>query len=209
VLDSYSDRARTVLSIATSEARSLDHPQVGTEHLLLGLLSEETGRSAELLRTAGVTLPAARHMVAEVVGTTASVSSAELPFTARAHRALDRAARFSRQDRAQEVDAEHILLGVLDVEGLACQVLRRLGADMSYIQDALTIGRSEVAPVNAEPMPATEAAVVPLRCPSCRGALDGALAERTMDLRSETAEARQISVVYCTACGTALGVTLP
>jgi ATP-dependent Clp protease ATP-binding subunit ClpA len=207
VLENYSEGARIVVSVATSEARGLGHVQVGTEHLLLGLLSDGTGSSAELLTSTGVTLPAARHMVAEVVGTTGSPVGDELPYTARAQRALERAARFSRQERAQHVEAEHVLLGVLDVEGLACQVLRRLGVDMTYLRESTTNARTEPLPVKADPPPVIDAVL--LRCSSCGGALDTTLGERIVQVRDEATDEQRkpVAIIYCTACGTALGVT--
>ena len=49
------------------EARALDHIRVGTEHLLLGLLADDAGDAAEVLRAAGANLTAARHKVVEAV----------------------------------------------------------------------------------------------------------------------------------------------
>ncbi len=148
-------------------------------------------------------------MVAEVVGTTDSVGGSELPFTARAQRALERAARFSRQSRAHEVDTEHVLLGVLDVEGLACQVLRRLDVDMAYLQGALTDRAEEPIPDQTEPAPP---AVMTARvcCPSCQVALDdNTVAEHVVHPRQEGHTAKPVALIYCTSCGTALGAARP
>lgn len=194
------------MSIAGSEARGLDHGRIGTEHLLLGLLSEEAGESAELLRSAGATLPAARHMVVELVGTTAPPTRAELAYTPRAQRALERAARFSRQERSQLVDVEHVLLGVLDVEGLACQVLRRLGADIGQLRDALS-DSGEADSDETEPA-AAEAAVEPC-CSSCGQALGTTLGERVINTGRGDGTASKVAVIFCTACGATLGVTRP
>ena len=66
VLENYSSPAQHVVSLATAEARRVGHPSVGTEHLLLGLLSGENGVAAVLLRSAGASLAAARHKATEV-----------------------------------------------------------------------------------------------------------------------------------------------
>ena len=81
MLENFSLRAQRVVSMAMSEARRLDHPHVGTEHLLLGVLSDDDGEPAEVLRAAGASLAAARHKVAEASGVgTGSSNSEALPF---------------------------------------------------------------------------------------------------------------------------------
>ncbi len=139
------------------EARTLDHPRVGTEHLLLGLLSDDDGEPADVLRAAGVNLTAARHKVVEALGADAgSPGSEPLPFTPRAQRALERAGRFSRKEQEPEVTAGHVLRGVLDVEGLACQVLRGLGVDIVQIRDAVVTTRAHVPVALADDQPSVD-----------------------------------------------------
>ncbi len=176
MLENYSVRAQRVVSLATVEAQQLDHPRVGTEHLLLGLLSDDGDAPAEILRSAGASLSAARHMVAELVNAEAGSHDGEaLPFTPRAERALGRAGRFARQEREPEVTAGHVLLGVLDVEGLACQVLRGLDVDIGHVRDAIVNTSTELAPHRIDPPRAGEP--VRPRCPRCRAVLDGVLTE--------------------------------
>ena len=222
MLENFSVHAQRVVSLATAEARMLDHARVGTEHLLLGLLSSADG-VADVLRTAGGTLAAARHKVAEVVGAdTGSPDGEALPFTPRAQRALERAGRFSRQDREPEVTPEHVLLGVLDVEGLACQVLRGLGVDVVRLRDAVVAGTDAAANTAVDTADTADTAVdepplVPSerpRCPGCRAALDETLSEAMIPARRADQSTTKVnveanvnvSVVFCAACGTALGV---
>ena len=208
MIESYSVRAQRVVSLATTEARALDHPRVGTEHLLLGLLSDEDGLPAEVLRTAGASLVAARHKVAEVSGGDAGpLNDDELPFTPRAQRALERAGRFSRQEREPEVTAGHLLLGVLDVEGLACQVLRRLGVDIVQLRHAVAAPRADVVAVPVDEQPSV--ATVRPQCPGCRAGLDDTLTETLIPARSEGGPTTNVSVVSCAACGATLGVMRP
>jgi len=208
VLENYSVGAQRVVSLATLEARGLDHPRVGTEHLLLGLLADEAGEPAEVLRTAGANLSAARHMVIEAVGVDAGAPTSEaLPFTARAQRALERAGRFSRKDRESEVTAGHVLLGVLDVEGLACQVLRGLGVDLVQLRGAVVAGRSDDAVAFVDIQPSID--TVRPRCPNCQAPLDETLAEMLVPARREGEPTTSVSVVYCAACGETLGVVRP
>lgn len=208
VLESYSDQALRVVSSATTEARQLDHLRVGTEHLLLGLLSQDKSAPAEMLRTAGASLAAARHKVAELVtAETGSLIDEALPFTARAQRALERAGRFSRRDREPQVSAGHVLLGVLDVEGLACQVLRGLAVDIVQLRNSMVATVSDVAAVSVDEQPSAQP--VRPRCPQCRSSLDQVLAETLVPARRDAGSPTSISVVYCAACGATLGVLRP
>ena len=208
MLENYSVGARHVVSLATVEARLLDHPRVGTEHLLLGLLADVDGEPAEVLRAAGASVAAARHKVVEVVGPDAgSPDSEPLPFTPRAQRALERAGRFSRQDREPEVTAVHVLLGVLDVEGLACQVLRGLGVDVVQLRVAVVGTRADDAVALVDDQPSF--AVARPRCSNCRASLDDTLAKTVMGARREGEQTTNVTVVYCSACGTTLGVVRP
>lgn len=146
MFDRYSHQARTVVERAEAEARQLGHPHIGTEHLLLGLLAAD-GSAAGSLRGAGARLDAARSKVAEAVGVrAASPFRGDLAFSARAGRALDRATRSSLQRRDEQVETAHLLIGVLDVEGRAGQVLRGLGVDTGRLRAAAEPTGSEEPP---------------------------------------------------------------
>lgn len=205
VLENYSVAAQRVVSLATVEARRLDHRRVGTEHLLLGLLSDDDGEAADVLRVAGVHLAAARHKVAEALGTDAGSPNSEvLPFTARAQRALERAGRFSRKEQEPDVTPGHVLLGVLDVEGLACQVLRGLDVDIVNLRNAVGTTRAGVPVAPVDDQPPVEAARP--RCPNCRAALDDTLTEMVIPARRDGKPTTDVSVAFCAACSTTLGV---
>lgn len=194
--------------MAMSEARRLDHPHVGTEHLLLGVLSDDDGEPAEVLRAAGASLAAARHKVAEASGAgTRSSNSEALPFTARARRALERAGRFSRKQQEPEVTAGNVLLGVLDVEGLACQVLRGLGVDIDHVRNAFVTTRLDVPAVPVDDQPSVDE--VRPWCPNCRAPLDDTLSETLISARRDGEPTTNISVAFCAACGVTLGVSRP
>ena len=207
MLENYSAVAERVVSLATMEARRLAHSRVGTEHLLLGLLSDDDGEAAEVLRAAGATLAAARHKVVEALGTgTGSPNSEAMPFTPRAERALERAGRFSRKGQQPQVTSEHVLLGVLDVEGLACQVLRGLGVDIAQLRDALVPRpASRVAIIDDQP---SLEAVRP-SCPQCHAPLDDTLTETLVLARREGEPPAKLRVAFCAACSTTLGVVRP
>jgi ATP-dependent Clp protease ATP-binding subunit ClpC len=133
-MDDFTAGAASAIAAAELEARGLGHDRVGTEHLLLGLFANEPGGVSAALREAGATLAAARHKVADAVGPASpelSLASGDpLPMTARAERALARAVRFAHASGEEAATADHLLRGVLDVEGTAGQVLRGLGVDV-------------------------------------------------------------------------------
>jgi ATP-dependent Clp protease ATP-binding subunit ClpC len=64
----YTSQAKKVIELAMDEARSLNHSYVGTEHILLGLLREETGISAQILQREGLTLEMARQEIIRLLG---------------------------------------------------------------------------------------------------------------------------------------------
>ena len=207
MLEGYSAGARRVVSLATAECRQLGHARVGTEHLLLGLLADADSDAAVALRAAGATLAGARFTVSEVVTEVVdSEDDNELPYTPRAQRALERAGRFARRYRDPEVDADHVLLGVLDVEGLACQVMRGLGVDLVRLRESVVATEPEVAPVlETQPEQQDSAPLMRPRCPTCGVELDGNLVETVVTAQRDDDSVTNVTVVYCVACGTALG----
>jgi ATP-dependent Clp protease ATP-binding subunit ClpC len=213
VLDGFSAGARDVVSLAIAESRQLGHGRVGTEHLLLGLLADD-GTAAQALRAGGATLASARYTVAEVgIADVDSANAGEPPFTPRAQRALERAGRFARRDREPEVTPDHVLLGVLDVEGLACQVLRGMGVDLARLRNAIAPAPapSDDSP-EVEPNPDGEQPVASLqrpRCPNCRADLDGNILESILDAHRDDDALTSVSIVYCATCGASLGVLRP
>ena len=194
--------ARQAVAAAESEAIAMSYDRVGTEHLLLGLLCGESGGAATVLCEAGATLSAARRKVREALPPApAGEFAPPLPRTARADRALGRAVRFSHHHRAEEVSSEHLLWGVLDVEGTAGQVLRGLGVDVDRLRTALETRESASTAAPDEPVVAVQS---PLLCPSCRADLNGNLAYRAVEAAG--AHGPRGAVVFsCSACGHVLG----
>ena len=209
MIDRFSDRARSAVSVAELEARRMGHHHIGTEHLLLGILAEADSAEAGALRTAGATLDAAREKVVEAVGTKLETYEGDPAFTARARRALERASRFSLQRLDAHVEVEHILLGVLDVEGTACQILRRLGVDVATLHRAVDLLPVEESVTTALPHPAPVGPVggVAARCGWCGEVLAAVLNHRTLTATDEAGVERQMVVAFCASCGSTLGVT--
>ncbi|MBB4938235.1 ATP-dependent Clp protease ATP-binding subunit ClpC [Streptosporangium album] len=127
----FTDRARQVVVMAQDEARTLNHDHIGTEHILLGLIREGEGVAAKALGSLGVTLEGMRRQVAETSGRGQSVPPKYIPFTPQAQKALEMSLGESVQLGHDHIGTEHILLGLVrEGEGLAAQVLVKLGADL-------------------------------------------------------------------------------
>jgi ATP-dependent Clp protease ATP-binding subunit ClpC len=135
MFERFTDRARRVVVLAQEEARMLNHDYIGTEHLLLGLIHEGEGVAAKALQALGISLEAVRQQVEETIGQGQLAPSGHIPFTPRAKNLLE----LSRQEALQlghnYIGTEHILLGLIhEGEGVAAQVLVKLGADLSRVR---------------------------------------------------------------------------
>ncbi len=135
MFERFTDRARNVVVLAQEEARLLNHNYIGTEHLLLGLIRESEGIAAKALVSLGVELDAVREQVEEIVGRGAREPSGHIPFTPRAKKVLELSLREALQLGHNYIGTEHILLGMIrEGEGVAAQVLVRLGADLNRVR---------------------------------------------------------------------------
>jgi len=128
VFERFTDRARRVVVLAQEEARLLDHNYLGTEHILLGLVSEGEGVGVKVLRSFDVSLYAVRAQINEIVGQGESASGSHIPFTPRAKKVLELSLREAVTLRHNYIGTEHILLGLIaEGDGVAAQVLAKLG----------------------------------------------------------------------------------
>ncbi len=121
--------------LAQEEARLLNHNYIGTEHILLGLIHEGEGVAAKALESLGISLEAVRRQVEEIIGQGGSSPSGHIPFTPRAKKVLELSLREALQLGHNYIGTEHILLGLIrEGEGVAAQVLVKLGADLSRVR---------------------------------------------------------------------------
>jgi ATP-dependent Clp protease ATP-binding subunit ClpC len=135
VFERFTDRARRVVVLAQEEARLLNHNYIGTEHILLGLIHEGEGVAAKALESLGISLEAVRAQVEEIIGHGGSTPSGHIPFTPRAKKVLELSLREALQLGHNYIGTEHILLGLIrEGEGVAAQVLVKLGADLSRVR---------------------------------------------------------------------------
>lgn len=208
-LQGFGLEARQAVVAAQDAARSMRHERVGTEHLLLGLLADpEVG---QVLKDAGLSDGAARRKIAEAVPVAEPADpKAPLPRTPRCGRAIGRATRFARDDHADLAGCRHLLLGVLDVEGTAGQVLRGLGIDIEHLRSPVgphepSIDEEAVDDKSTE-SPA-ELAPPAVRCPHCAAPLTDGVAGTRLPLTGQAGGGgRTVLAVSCPVCATLLGV---
>ena len=135
MFERFTDRARRVVVLAQDEARALNHNYIGTEHLLLGLIHEGEGVAAKALESMDISLDAVRAQVVEIIGEGQSAPSGHIPFTPRAKKVLELSLREALQLGHNYIGTEHILLGLIrEGEGVAAQVLVKLGADLNKVR---------------------------------------------------------------------------
>ncbi len=128
----FTSQARRAVHLAQEEARLLRHNYVGTEHLLLGLLYKGDGVAAEALQSLHISRGDVRGQVEEIIGygETAAVPG-HLPFTPRSKKVLELSLREAMLLGHHQIGTEHVLLAIIrEGEGLAAQVLVRLGTDL-------------------------------------------------------------------------------
>ncbi|MCB2413230.1 ATP-dependent Clp protease ATP-binding subunit [Demequina sp. TTPB684] len=135
MFERFTDRARRVVVLAQEEARMLNHNYIGTEHILLGLVREGEGVAAKALEAMDISLNGVREQVQEIIGEGSHAPSGHIPFTPRAKKVLELSLREALQLGHNYIGTEHILLGLIrEGEGVAAQVLGKLGAELSSVR---------------------------------------------------------------------------
>ena len=163
ILDHFTEPAKLVLALAEEEARRFDHPYIGTQHLLVGLVSESDGVGGQSLRSLGLEVEKVRAAIGLVLIGSEGLGEGEHGLTPKARRLLERAVEEARWDQRDEtVGTEHLLLGLVrEDEGVAVGILENLGVHLEAVRDRVlaAIGRSGAAgqgeagtpPTTAEP----------------------------------------------------------
>jgi len=135
MFEKFTDKARRVVVLAQEEAKMLNHNYIGTEHLLLGLIHEGEGVAAKSLEALGISLDAVREQVQEIIGQGQQAPTGHIPFTPRAKKVLELSLREALQLGHSYIGTEHLLLGLIrEGEGVAAQVLTKLGADTNRVR---------------------------------------------------------------------------
>jgi excisionase family DNA binding protein len=154
--DRFNDSARRVLGAAQEEAQRLKHHFIGTEHLLLGLLHQDESVAVHVLRSLNVRLDVVREQVEFIVGKGDRTVTGEVGLTGRAKKVIELAVEEARRLHHEYVGTEHLLLGLVrEGEGIAADVLQKLGADLSSVRaKTIEVLHSET---KASPPPTDEA----------------------------------------------------
>ncbi|MDO5032243.1 ATP-dependent Clp protease ATP-binding subunit [Corynebacterium sp.] len=135
MFERFTDRARRVIVLAQEEARMLNHNYIGTEHILLGLIHEGEGVAAKALESMGISLEDVRREVEEIIGQGSQPHTGHIPFTPRAKKVLELSLREGLQMGHKYIGTEFLLLGLIrEGEGVAAQVLTKLGADLPRVR---------------------------------------------------------------------------
>ncbi|WP_286688723.1 Clp protease N-terminal domain-containing protein, partial [Corynebacterium sp. S5S1] len=135
MFERFTDRARRVIVLAQEEARMLNHNYIGTEHILLGLIHEGEGVAAKALESMDISLDDVRNEVEEIIGQGSQPHSGHIPFTPRAKKVLELSLREGLQMGHKYIGTEFLLLGLIrEGEGVAAQVLTKLGADLPRVR---------------------------------------------------------------------------
>jgi ATP-dependent Clp protease ATP-binding subunit ClpC len=149
MFERFTDRSRRVLVYAQDEARDLN-ADIGTEHLLLGLIREADGIAAKALGAVGVNYDSAREKIAREVSADDSEKVGSPPFTPRAKKVLELALREALQLGHNYIGTEHLLLGIVrEGGGTATQILTEFGVELTRLRDKvleMMTGQSDPEP---------------------------------------------------------------
>ena len=156
-MERFTQRARRVLSLAHQEAERARNNNIGTEHLLLGLMEEEGGVAGRVLRELGMTSDRVREVVKRVSGPSSSFDANRVELSMETQQVLEHAVEEARRLGHHYIGTEHILLGLVRVEGVAMEVLRRLGVTAEQIRRQTRRVLNESASPSA-PTPAAQGA---------------------------------------------------
>ncbi len=132
-MERFTQRARRVLSLAHQEAERARQNQIGTEHLLLGLMEEDGGVAGRVLRELGLESDRVREIV-ERVSSEGDYSGEKIELAPETQQVLEYAIDEARRLSHHYIGTEHLLLGLVRVEGAAMEVLRKLGVTPDQIR---------------------------------------------------------------------------
>ena len=155
-LDRFTQRARRVLALAQEEAERMHHNYIGTEHLLLGLMREESGVAGQVLRKLGVQPQRVVDLVERVTGPGRRTPQSKVDLTPRTKRVIELAVEEAHKLGHHYIGTEHLLLGLArQGDGMAIDILRQLGISPEQIRRETTRTMQESPVYEGEAQPGT------------------------------------------------------
>jgi len=152
-MERFTQRARRVLSLAHQEAERSRNNNIGTEHLLLGLMDEEGGVAGRVLRELGMTSDRVREVIRRVTTSSSTFDPNRVELAADTQQVLEHAVEEARRLGHHYIGTEHILLGLIRVDSTAMEVLRRLGVTPEQIRRQTRRVLNESASTSSSPTP--------------------------------------------------------
>ena len=147
----FTERGQRALQAAQREAVQLGRAYVGTEHLLLGVLTDP-GAARDVL--GGITLEAARNEIIQILGRGEDDAPVKvMVYTPRTKKVLEQSVREAQELKQKYVGVEHLLLALMrEREGVAAHVLIKMGLDLNKARESLLrmIGGGQESPAPAE-----------------------------------------------------------
>lgn len=129
--DKFTEGARRALQLAQEEAQRHNHPYIGTEHLLLGLMRDNTSVAAHILSDMGVEPRTVRSAVEFIIGRGDPARMGEIGLTPRARTVIELTFDEARLMHHNYIGPEHLLIGMLkEGEGIAAGVLSSLNIEL-------------------------------------------------------------------------------
>ncbi|MCL7749117.1 ATP-dependent protease ATP-binding subunit ClpC [Halalkalibacter alkaliphilus] len=155
----FTERAQKVLALAQEEAVRLGHNNIGTEHILLGLIREGEGIAAKALQALGLGSEKIQKEVESLIGK-GQEGSKTIHYTPRAKKVIELSMDEARKLGHSYVGTEHILLGLIrEGEGVAARVLNNLGVSLNKARQQVLqlLGSNEVGNSSGQSTGATNA----------------------------------------------------
>ena len=131
----YTVKAKKAIDLAGRMSKSLHHNYIGTEHLLLGLLKEETGVAAQVLKENGVELNKVLDLIEELIAPNGGTAVMEYDgYSPRAEKVLENAQKEAERFHAESVGTEHLLLAIIrETDCIASRLLNTLSVNLQKI----------------------------------------------------------------------------
>jgi ATP-dependent Clp protease ATP-binding subunit ClpC len=137
--DKFTERARRVLTLAQEEAQRFNHNYIGTEHLLLGLISENDGVAAQVFSNLKIDINKVRSAIEFIIGRGERPNANEIGLTPRAKKVIELSVDEARRLGHSYIGTEHLLLGLVrEGEGIASGVLESLGVNLDNVRVELS-----------------------------------------------------------------------